>query len=370
MQSKWQQPKAEVNAGETSRKPVAHRITAAGITQAHVPVHNARKRGRILSGLGWILLAVTILICLAVVFQVDRLPQLSLFSYIPLYPFILLPITGVVLARPWRLGIPSAAILVFSLLYFDGFGIALGRAFVTKGKDNTIRIISYNIEDWHGPNKQGFYDLINNKKPDLLALQEAWGPGDLQDHRCDPIRTFAWGKTDGRHVGLSSEFTPLLYEKLDEYGNAVFVDYHGKRFWIASVQFPRGIDSARSMQFLPTKARLEQGRYARFLARWLDDKEDVLVVGDFNSVAHSWFIRSLHLRNCWRTTGLGIGGTYKVDLPVARIDHVLVKGRILPVYSETLYIPGFSNHRGILLDFNIDEIPSYSGNDNRIKDKS
>ncbi len=310
---------------------------------------------RAVAALGWLGIAASLALCLAVLFEIGRVPQFSLFNYVPLYPLALLPVLAGLLTRLRPLALPLGVAVALWMLVLDGFGFGIGTINTPPGE--RLRIISYNIEDWHGTNKQGFYDLIAERQPDLLALQEVWGPGDKQDHRWDPIRYFEWGATDGRHVGLLDSFEPLRYEKLEEYGNAVLVERGGRQFWIASVQYPRGIDAVTAWQFLPTDSRRAQGRFAEYMKTWLADKTDVLVIGDFNAVAHSWFIRTLGLRNPWVTTGLGVGGTYKVDLPVARIDHALIKGRITPLYSTTLHLDDFSNHRGLLLDFTIDGIP-------------
>lgn len=313
------------------------------------------KLRRVVAGAGWLALALSLLVCLAVILQVGRIPQLSLFNYVTLYPLAPLPILGALLTRMRVLALPLGAALALWILVLDGFGFGIGTIRPPRGE--TIRIISYNIEDWAGSNRQGFYDLIDRKRPDLLALQEVWGPWDHHDHRWDPIRHYEWGDTHARHVGALDTFKTLRYDELDKYGNAVLLERHGRRFWVASVQFPRGIDAAFGWQFLPTERRIEQGRFAEYMKEWLADKTDVIVIGDFNAVAHSWYMRSLGMRNPWITTGLGVGGTYKDYLPIARIDHVLIKGRIRPLYSSTLYIEDFSNHRGLLFDFSIEDIP-------------
>ncbi len=313
------------------------------------------KLRRAIAALGWLGIAAPLFVCVAVVLQVGRVPQLSLMNYVPLYPLAVVPIVAALLTRLRFLALPLGVAVALWVLVLDGFGFGIGTINPPAGM--RIRLLSYNIEDWHGTNKQGFYDLIDDRRPDLLALQEVWGPGDPNDHRWDPIRHYEWGKTDGRHVGLLADFKPVRYEKLDDFGNAVLVERTGRQFWIACVQFPRGIDAVRAWQFLPTESRLEQGRFAEYLKEWLVGKPDVIVVGDFNAVAHSWFLRSLDLRNPWISTGFGVGGTYKVETPVARIDHVLIKGRITPLFSDTLALDDFSNHRGLLFDFAIDEIP-------------
>ncbi len=310
---------------------------------------------RVIGWFGVVLLVLAVAMCLAIVFQLDRIPQLSMLSFIPLYPFAAVPIIGGLLAIRRKIAVPVGIVLAVWLLQLGGFGLGVGRLFGSHGE--SLRLVSYNIEDWHGPNKQGFYDLIARVDPHVLALQEVWGPWDKHDHRWDPIRHYEWGDTTARHVGVR-DLVPIAYERLDEYGNAVLVEYDSRRFWIASVQFPRGIDSVRAMQFMPTESRMEQGRFAEYLADWLEDKTDVMMVGDFNAAPQSWFIRSLGMRNVWTTHGLGVGGTWKVDLPIVRIDHILVKGRIRAITTDTVYIPDFSNHRGLVFEFSVDDIPA------------
>jgi endonuclease/exonuclease/phosphatase family metal-dependent hydrolase len=346
------------NAGE---QPAPTPRPGLGAARPGAPAEAAPKRRRptklrrAVAALGWLGIFLPLGVCLAIVLQVGRVPQLSLINYVPLYPVALVPVFAALLTRLRLLALPLGVAVGLWMLVLDGFGFGIGTINTPPGE--RIRIISYNIEDWHGPNKQGFYDLIDNRRPDLLALQEVWGPWDKHDHRWDPIRYFEWGDTDGRHVGLNEGFEPVRYDKLDEYGNAVLIEHAGRQFWVASVQYPRGLDAVTAWQFLPTETRREQERFAEFMVDWVKDKPDVIVIGDFNAVAHSWFMRALKMRNPWLTTGLGVGGTYKVDMPVARIDHVLIKGRITPLYSTTLHIDKFSNHRGLLFDFAIDDIP-------------
>jgi hypothetical protein len=306
---------------------------------------------RAVSLLGWCGPVIGILCCLGVLIGIDRIPHLSLWSYTPLYPAAVLVVIGSLITIRRRIAIPLGLLIAPAVLYLDGFGFGIGR--LTTSREDSIRLISYNIEDWHGPNKQGFYDLIASVNPHMLVLQEVWGPWDRKDHRWDPIRHYEWGDTDGRHVGLLAPFTPVRYEKLGKYGNAVLCEKDGFEFWVASVQFPRGIDAPSAMQFMPTDARVAQGEFAQLMREWLADKPDVLVVGDFNALAHSWFIRSLGLRNPWITHGVGIGGTWKVDLPVAKIDHVFYKGRLRPAYATTVHLEGFSNHRGLVYEFHL-----------------
>ncbi|MFG0252134.1 MAG: hypothetical protein ACF8NJ_04590, partial [Phycisphaerales bacterium JB038] len=134
----------------------------------------ASKLRRAIAAFGWLGILLPLGVCAAVLLEVGRIPQLSLANYVPLYPLAVVPIVAALLTRVRLLALPLGAAVAIWLLVLDGFGFGIGT--INPPEGTRIRLLSYNIEDWHGPNKQGFYELIDERRPDLLALQEVWGP--------------------------------------------------------------------------------------------------------------------------------------------------------------------------------------------------
>jgi len=71
----------------------------------------------------------------------------------------------------------------------------------------------------------------------------------------------------------------------------------------------------------------------------------VMLVGDFNSPTHNWVHHHLAdgMTDAFSTAGSGWGATYYRDMPVVRIDHVLLSRELTPVRAEVLG-PLFSDH--------------------------
>lgn len=71
----------------------------------------------------------------------------------------------------------------------------------------------------------------------------------------------------------------------------------------------------------------------------------LIVSGDFNSTPHNWGFHGLAagLQDAFKTAGEGWGATYHRDLPLARIDHVLVSPEWEVVEAHTAEAP-FSDH--------------------------
>ncbi len=87
------------------------------------------------------------------------------------------------------------------------------------------------------------------------------------------------------------------------------------------------------------------------IARVIDaDTLPVIVSGDFNATANNWGYHQLAegRHDAFRIAGSGWGGTYRGDVPVVRIDHVLVD----PAFEVAgAHVPAvtFSDHRPLVV---------------------
>ena len=76
----------------------------------------------------------------------------------------------------------------------------------------------------------------------------------------------------------------------------------------------------------------------------------VIISGDFNATANNWGYHQLAegRLDAFRIAGVGWGGTYRADLPVVRIDHVLVDPAWEVVAARVPDV-AFSDHRPLVV---------------------
>lgn len=87
------------------------------------------------------------------------------------------------------------------------------------------------------------------------------------------------------------------------------------------------------------------------IARVIEEETlPVIVSGDFNATANNWSYRQLAdgRRDAFRIAGSGWGGTYRGDIPVVRIDHVLVDPAF-EVAGARVPAVTFSDHRPLVV---------------------
>ncbi|MDK7750638.1 endonuclease/exonuclease/phosphatase family protein [Brevibacterium sp. UMB10442] len=86
-----------------------------------------------------------------------------------------------------------------------------------------------------------------------------------------------------------------------------------------------------------------------------DPAQRVIVAGDFNSTSTDRYFADLNdsLTDTRRATGGGFGFTWPSQFPVARLDHIMVRG-MEPV-SDTVLPRGTSDHRAIVAGINVND---------------
>ncbi|MEM6646798.1 MAG: endonuclease/exonuclease/phosphatase family protein [Bacteroidota bacterium] len=83
----------------------------------------------------------------------------------------------------------------------------------------------------------------------------------------------------------------------------------------------------------------------RIKERIAAEEHPVILVGDFNSLTSNWAYHHLAdgMTDAFQAAGSGWGATYHRDMPIVRIDHVLLSPELMPVRAEVL-APLFSDH--------------------------
>ena len=105
-----------------------------------------------------------------------------------------------------------------------------------------------------------------------------------------------------------------------------------------------------------TCSRMAIAHKARSLIETRLDTAPDLVIGDFNMTQHSAALKKIMpgWQTAWNEGGRGWGGTWPPQLPLWRIDHVLVPNDATPPAITTVWA-GQGRHRTQLIDVVIDE---------------
>jgi endonuclease/exonuclease/phosphatase (EEP) superfamily protein YafD len=119
------------------------------------------------------------------------------------------------------------------------------------------------------------------------------------------------------------------------------------------------VASGRKRRIQSVATKLESGfqthaRQARALRAMLDeDSGDVLVVGDMNDTPGSYAYRTIcgeDLRDAWAETGFGPIYTYHEHYMYVKIDHILYRGDIKPLWCRRVKA-GESDHYPVVALF-------------------
>jgi vancomycin resistance protein VanJ len=250
---------------------------------------------------------------------------------------------------PW-LGLPVPFLLAAAALARSKTGaIAAGLAAVVwlgtfgqllvpgkGGGEHSLRVVTHNV-GVSNPDNDGTAKALLETGADLIALQELSSTG-RKTYAAALARDYPYSVTRG---------TVALWSKLPVSGqSSVDIGMGWTRALRAQVQTPAGplavyvahlasvrvdTDGFSSQQRNNTIAELGQGIGAEKLAK-------VLVMGDFNGSAYDRELAPLTfgLSSAQAEAGFGFGFTWPAQFPLARIDHVLVKGvtvtdaRVLP----------------------------------------
>lgn len=250
---------------------------------------------------------------------------------------------------PW-LGLPVPFLLAAAAIARSKTGaIATGLAAVVwlgtfglllvpgkGGGEHNLRVVTHNV-GVSNPDNDGTAKALLESDADLIALQELSTTG-RQTYAAALAASYPYSVTRG---------TVALWSKYPVSGqSSVDIGMGWTRALRAQVQTPAGpvavyvahlasvrvdADGFSSEQRNSTIAELSQGIGGERLTK-------VLVMGDFNGSAYDRELAPLTfgLHSAQAEAGFGFGFTWPAQFPLARIDHVLVKGvtvtdaRVLP----------------------------------------
>jgi endonuclease/exonuclease/phosphatase family metal-dependent hydrolase len=224
--------------------------------------------------------------------------------------------------------------LIFLVLFANTTGFSR-----TKEKENTVRILTFNI--LHGATTKGDFDLdklasiIKETNPDLVALQEV-------DYKTKRARNYDLVT----EMGWRTKMSPLFGKAMNFDGGAYGVGFLSKQAIIASRNFPlpstKGNEPRTSLEVF---IQLESGDTIRFVATHLDYKKEspdrisqvqkinsefvksdypTILAGDLNATPESKSISIL--KEFWQDSfGDKPEPTYSSKDPQKKIDYIMYR---------------------------------------------
>lgn len=232
------------------------------------------------------------------------------------------------------------AVAAAMMIWWSAFGVAMLPA-MSAGTPR-FTVASENIRAGNPAAARIAADLAD-RSPDLIALQELDADS----------RTAVSAELDERYphhlvvgtVGLWSR-----YELSDAQGLSLGLGWErALRVEVATPGAPTRVYAVHLASVRPG-AQSERDRMLGELqsAVAADDAEHLLVVGDFNAASTDRSLTPLLDSLDERPDSeLGLGFTWPAEFPVARLDHVLVRG-LTTSHSNVLPANG-SDHRGVLV---------------------
>jgi endonuclease/exonuclease/phosphatase family metal-dependent hydrolase len=263
--------------------------------------------------------------------------------------------------------------LRFAALCLAALAFCCAGARIASAKGHTLRVLTYNIHVGVGMDKQldlkRIAEVIKRERADLVGLQEV-DRGVERTKRVDEIAELA------RLTGMEYAFANNLRYQGGWYGVAVLSRFPLERVehWRYANRreaerrgFLRVRVSAwgRAIDFVTTHLdyQHEDGRVfesQQLLEALRDDGTPLVVTGDFNEEPDGEAYRLVRARfaDAWEEAGgRDVGRTYPADKPAKRIDYVFHKGARLRVKSARVVSTEASDHRPLLVSFELDSAP-------------
>lgn len=262
-----------------------------------------------------------------------------------------LPWTGVLIALLLIVGLirfsvwSVIGVVLPALVWGQMFGVYLKPA---NEPDHTDIVVATQNVGARLPEPSATALNIIERKPDIVTLQEIESlSGKIIREQMD--KSFKYHKVSDT-VGLWSKWPISDTEEIDlglswprAFAATVKTDHGNVRVY--SVHMPSvrpGSESLRNTALQTVAQKVSE-----------DPAQRVIVAGDFNSTSTDRYFADLNdsLTNTRRVSGGGFGFTWPSQFPVARLDHVLVRG-MAPV-SDTVLPRGTSDHRAIVAGINL-----------------
>ena len=151
-----------------------------------------------------------------------------------------------------------------------------------------MKILSWNVNGIRAVITKGFYDVINNYKPDIICLQETKANKDQVNLQLPFYPHLYWNSAETKGysgTAIFSKVKPLNYhyglniKKHDHEGRVITLEF--KKYYLVTVYAP---NSKRELLRLDYRQKEWDVDFLKFLKK-LEEKKPVILSGDLN-VAH------------------------------------------------------------------------------------
>ncbi|CAL2091567.1 endonuclease/exonuclease/phosphatase family protein [Tenacibaculum sp. 190524A05c] len=267
----------------------------------------------------------------------------------------------------------SGIVLAFGWLFFPPF-VKLSKKSIALNSD--VKVMSYNVRMFNIYNwieekdiDQKIMTFINEKEPDILALQEYY---DSKDRKFDYPYSYFVPKSQKNNFGLAifSKYKILNKGSLDfkkSANNAIFIDIlKGKdtvRVYNIHLQSLKlnpqkenfgEANSEKLVDRLKTGFKKQASQVESFLAHEKNWKGKKVICGDFNNTAFSWVYRQIskNKKDAFEVAGSGLGKTFNYFFPI-RIDFILTDEKT-KIHSFTTFSEKLSDHFPVMSRINFE----------------
>jgi vancomycin resistance protein VanJ len=319
----------------------------------------------VLCWLSWANLSVLLLIWAIEAFVGERRWTTTLLTYAPQAPFLapaaVLLIVSVAV-RDWAKAMVNLAAGVFCILALMGFHFSLHFA---RPAGSPLRLLTFNIHSG-ARGVKAIDRVIDEIQPDVICLQEAqlWprrgGPPDPLADLLDGYSVVTHGELAiaSKYPILSSEVRLLCESGIRRPALGAVIDFNGHEVEVVTVHLMTSAHRETVLHHTGTlgsyvegTGRVRSEQVAGLIAWTRTIRRPLIIAGDFNTPPRGRFYRRLHreYKDAFAEAGLGLGHTFRSNIPVLRIDYVFLDNGVAPVRS---YVPKVraSDHRPLVAE--------------------
>jgi vancomycin resistance protein VanJ len=247
----------------------------------------------------------------------------------------------------------SATAGVALLLPAAVWGLMFGHLLIPGkgGGPHDLTVLSHNVDAANPNPRQTAQDLLS-ANADVMALEEITS-ADMKVYKAAFAKAYPYSVSRDT-VGLWSKY-PMAESK------SVDVGFKWTRALRAEVSTPEGkvavyVAHLASVRVGTTGFTSDQRNDTiKALGRQIADEKlsGVIVMGDFNGTANDRSLAPLTtgLRSAQGAAGYGFGFTWPAKFPMARIDHIMVRG-VTPTKAWVMKPTG-SDHRPVVAELRV-----------------
>ncbi|NIK61034.1 endonuclease/exonuclease/phosphatase family protein [Kribbella shirazensis] len=324
-------------------------------TRTRPPTRTAARR-RKKSGMwrrGWLIAVLAILAAMVMMFHrsvpnsIGNIGSL-LDTFLP-WVGVAVPVLGVA-ALVRRSATAGVALLLPAVIWGLMFGGLLLPGKAAGGAEN-LRVLSHNVDAANPDPKRTAQDLLG-ADADVVALEELTA-SDLKTYKAAFAKTYPY-EVSRDTVALWSKY-PVVETK------SVDVGFKWTRALRAEVKTPNGTVAVYVAHLASVRVGTsgftsdQRNDTIKALGGQIaaDKSDGVIVMGDFNGTVNDRSLAPLTvgLRSAQGAAGTGFGFTWPSAFPMARIDHILVRG-VTPTKAWVMSPTG-SDHRPVVAELRL-----------------